>query len=158
MGQKGHANAGLHQKGIFQMGQKILKLPANMKGNRSRIEALRRKADRLKRKQLAKVKVAVTFLKKHPEPGAALFSKEFYEMSPSEFKSMFAKDALRLINYESVGAASSFLIAEYQKIIIQALEERKDNVNVEGIGLIHFKKPEYLALVKRYCRIKKIDL
>lgn len=83
--------------------------------------------------------------------------KEPYQISLEEFISANAKENLKETGCSSTRAAEMLLKSKYISNIIGAIQDNKDGVHIEGIEMIRFRT-EYMDMVKRYCREKKIIL
>jgi hypothetical protein len=108
--------------------------------------------------QAKKIKVASKFLDKNVY-GKSVRNVDvaLCQLSFEEFKIVFGKSALELTEFQSIKRAENVLLDSYLKIIIQAVREGRDNVSTDGLSRIAFRA-EHLTEVRRYCRVKNIEL
>ena len=128
------------------------------KTSRKKLEADLNKKGLLSPAQAKKVRTAQTFFAKNPNTtDPQHLSKDLHELSFSEFKSIFSKDALRLTKYKSASDAESLLKNTYIDTVVEAIQANKDNVNIDGLGMVAFRT-EYFKMAQRYCKARKINL
>lgn len=107
---------------------------------------------KINRAQWKKFKTVSEFAMRHPNvANDQTVKKEFYEMTFDEFKSCFAESALQLTEYKNVSNAISLLTDEYNKIILEAIQQGKDNICIDAIEALRFRT-EHMKLIKKYCR------
>src|SRR5689334_13720650 len=109
--------------------------------------------------QAKQMRTAKLFYQKNPviKFDSSILLKADHEISLTEFKSIFAQEALKITEYESAKSADAFLTHTYREIIINAVKKKEPNVNVDGIEMIRFRS-EHMADVKTYCRLFNITL
>ncbi len=134
-------------------------MPPKKKLTRSQREELLNSKGLLSREQAERLKSAKDFLSRHePTEDPHLLTKEPHQLSPKEFKSVYGKQAIRLKEFNSSDGVTNFLDETYQALIIEALEELKDDVNMEGINQVRFKNPEFRKLALKYLRAKGLSI